>query len=190
MLNNWRENTRDAQREKKYLLGFREEIADNSRELKRIIKLNEGKNKRFSRHVRMIAQNTYPPDSAASILGEMMRNFLFMPKTDTYVSITASGNLNLISDFSLRRDLTVYYNKFKNIEIQEDVYMDYIHDYVIPFVYEHVDIGTQLLDAPETSRSRAFRNLVVGYSALLRMNLQLYQSMAELNEALQTRLDR
>lgn len=189
LLNSWREDHKDAQLEKKYLLSFRQEIEDNGKELGRVIELNSTKNERVKRYVEMITNKSVPPDSAVSMLSEMMSNYPLMPKMDTYTSITGSGNLNLISDFNLRKSLITYYHGFEHVKLQEDVYIDYIINFIFPFINNHLDLASQTLDSAETIQTLAFRNLIMGYAVLLQQNLKLYQGMAKMNNRLNSELD-
>ena len=105
----------------------------------------------------------------------------YLLRTDTYPSMTSGGNLNLISDFELMQDLITLYKTFRDSKIQDDVYWEYMNEYVIPFLYKQADRATQKLDSPKILNTLKFQNLIIGYPILLRQNLREHERLTEFN---------
>lgn len=190
MLNNWRENYKDRQLEQKYLSSFRDEIELDLKELEYILNDNQQRLRRATQLLNMIKGQKMEPDSVMVIFGDMSKLNSFTPALSTYESITSSGKLGIISNYYLKEDLVRYYRKFDEKKLIDEVYNAYVNEFVIPFVFEHVDFLSQQLVKESALRSHKFRNLAGGYYQLVAQNVDFYQGILEIGKALNSRLDK
>ena len=185
MLNNWREEHKDRQLEEKYLSSFRSDLVADSELLQTILPANKDKLIRISEFVKgVMAKDGWPVDSAVVMLGLMMSSHSFDQKRTTYESIINSGNLGILSDHDLRKDLVEYYEGFEEVRVKERIYFDWQNTYIIPFIYENMDITGQKIISKQAVKDHRFKNLVIGYFALLKQNMEVYKTVRDSNDSL------
>jgi len=189
MLENWRENRKERQLEQKYLDSFRDDLSADAGVLNAIIPANAAKLERAAKFLWVeMKNNNWPVDSAAVILANMMTVDPFQRKKSTYESVKNSGSLGVLSDYEMRAKLVLYYDSFEDVGIKEKLYFDWLNAFVFPFINNHVDIAAQKILSVQAVRGPLFKNLLVGYYALLQQNLQTYQSMNRMNAAVRAKL--
>jgi hypothetical protein len=105
-------------------------------------------------------------------------------QNSTYESIVNSGNLGLIRDFDLREELVNYYRYQSAIRDVEQVYNDYITDYVIPLFFNSVDMLTGTLAEDFRTESMEFKNITAGYYMLVLQKMDLLLEVDSVNNAL------
>lgn len=184
MLNNWRESYKNQQLEKKYLIGFHDDIVHDYTQLDTIINANERKLCRANQVIKILKNGNLQTDSAMVFIGDMVQIHLFFPKVNTYESIKNSGNLNIITDYKLKETLIKYYQSFEGKKLQEDYYKLYINEYVIPFVYENMDFLNQEIINKKSINNYEFNNLILGYYQLLVQLIDNYKNIYEMNKEL------
>ena len=123
-----------------------------------------------------------------AILVEMMAIVLFERKQSTYESLKNSGNLSVISSYDLKEHIVRYYENFKLVDRIENLYLDWLSAYAIPYVYENMDIKNQEIISPEKIKGHQFNNTVAGYYALLSQNTEVYKLIAAKNDSLLTKI--
>jgi hypothetical protein len=184
MLNNWRESYNNQQLENKYLIGFLNDISDDSAELNTTIKLNEQKLKRVNQFIGDLRKGTVQYDSALVIIGDLVQIHQFLPKLSTFETIKNSGNLSLISDYNLKESLINYYQSFEEKKLQESYYNLYINEYVIPFVYKNVNFLEREIINKNAINNYEFSNLILGYHQLLNQQIINYKDINTRNKEL------
>jgi hypothetical protein len=182
MLDSWRENYQDRQLEQKYFKSIKSDLLSDSENLKAIIPSNQRKLKQTQYF--LLSDGANEIDSVKAILGAMMAIELFDRKQSTYESIKNSGNLDVISSYDLKEDLVRYYETFKLVDRIEALYLDWLSDYAIPYVYENMDIKNQRLVSLNKLKGYQFNNTVAGYYALLNQNIEGYQLILAKNDSL------
>jgi hypothetical protein len=182
MLEGWRQGYQDRQLEQKYYQSFYSDLHSDSEVLKNIIPPNQLKLKRIQFF--LMDDGEHRSDSVKAILSDMMKIELFDRKQSTYESIKNSGNLNVISSYDLKEELIRYYESFKMVERTESLYLDWLSDYAIPFIYENMDIKNQRLIATKKLKDHHLNNTVAGYYALLNQNIETYYQILAKNDSL------
>ncbi len=189
MLNNWREDYKDDLLEKKYLQSLYNDILLEAEILEEIITANEIRlNRAENRSALIKAKTKLPVDSAMVVLNDMMHYRKFVPVKSTYTSIVSSGNLNLISDYELKRDIISYYSNCGFVTEVERIYTEYMNSYSIPFLLENYDVLMQKFYNPAVLDSIRFRNLLAGYLSARRQTVEIYRALAGFNAELTEKL--
>jgi hypothetical protein len=184
MLNNWRESYNNQQLENKYLVGFHNDISDDSAELNTTIKWNEQKLRRVNQFINDLRKGTAQIDSSLIIIGDLVQIHQFLPKLSTFETIKNSGNLNIVTDYNLKDSLIKYYQSFEAKKLQESYYNLYINEYVIPFVYKNVNFLERKIINKNAINNYEFNNLVLGYHQLLTQQIDNYKNIHKMNKEL------
>ena len=182
MLENWREHRKERQSERKYLDSFFDDLTADAEVLRAIIPSNQAKLERAARFLWVEMKTPgWPLDSAAAMLANMMTVDPFQRKKSTYESVKNSGSLGVLSDYAMRQEIVLYYDSFEEVGTKEKLYFDWLNAYVMPFINNNVDLVTQRILSEPAVRSPMFKNLLVGYYALLQQNLETYKHMNQMN---------
>jgi hypothetical protein len=131
-----------------------------------------------------MTQRELPRDSALKVLGVIATFNNLNMQNATYESIVNSGNLGLISDWVLREELINYYRYQQSIRDVEVVYNDFIHSYVMPFLFTTVDLISGELAADFRADSKEFKNLTAGYYSLSLQKMDVLLEIDSVNNAL------
>ncbi len=189
MLNNWREDFKNHQLERKYLNSFLDDLRSDASDLDTTIQFNEKKLQRLQRFLKeQIRSNRLDPDSAEQILFEMLTNYLPVFKQNTYESVKNSGNFNLISDYSLKEAIVSYYTRLKELHVLEEFFNNYLNNYVLNFAFQNADLFQRKILSPRVVKDHRFRNLVTGYFAFLKQVLDRHQEIVQYNRELQKKI--
>ncbi|KAA0226677.1 hypothetical protein KJ068_04785 [bacterium] len=188
-LNSWWENHKQVQAERMYLSDFSQDLLSDAESLHAIIPANEAKLNRVGRFLWQDLQNNqWPVDSAAAILVETLSAQTFAPKNSTYESIKNSGNLGLLSDYRLRKELIAYYEIFSEVALKERVYFEWLNAFILPFINANMDVLKREIKTEPAIRNHVFKNLIAGYYVFLQQNLDMYKTVQTMNDSLKTRL--
>jgi len=179
-LNNWRERAKTSNLEIKYLKSFQNDLKSDLHRLTEVIPANEQKLQRIKDNIfEYDVPEKWVMDSVTAVITDMLIINTFVRKKSTYESIKNSGNLNIISNYSLQTELIDYYTLFGQLAETERIYDSWLNQFIIPFVQENMDILKQKIMRPEAVLSYRFKNLVAGYYALLGQNNDIYQQVME-----------
>ena len=187
-LNNFREDYADKQQEGKYLESFLTNVKSDSAEISNHIKANQNNVDISGRTVATMQAENMTWDSALAVI-QVMASYNNLNLEDaTYKSIVNSGNLGLIRDFEIREQLVNYYSFHEDIAYVEKVYNDYITTYVVPFVFENIDMITGEMPVHFRLDSREFRNVTSGYYVIASQKMELVLELDSVNNALKNAL--
>ncbi len=188
-LTTWRDNAKDNQLAQKYIHNFSIDMQQDSTKINKEISRREIKLERVSQVLEIMTNVTLVPDSALSVIGDVMEIASITPTTITFETIKSSGNFNLISDFDLRQNIIEYYKNYEDLIYAQKVLNDYVNQYGIPFVFNNLDMLSGEFTTSKESYSRPFKNIVAGYSGLLQQILDRYKEMKTMNQELLTKLE-
>ncbi|MFZ5517264.1 MAG: DUF6090 family protein [Candidatus Zhuqueibacterota bacterium] len=177
MIDRAQENYKASQLEKNYLQSFYDDIAKDSVQLADIIAHEENTLKNITRLIALLHQTTVPSDSILVILSTMSQYYPFFQNAGTYESLKNSGDLNTLSDYSLKEKIFKYYQRNDERKMQEQNFSSFLNSYFIPFLFEHIDLESAKIVRMDIIRDYKFKNLLLGYQVLLRQNFLLHQSM-------------
>jgi hypothetical protein len=177
LLNSWYENLKDEKLETRYLSGFHQDIQTDLLALDSIIIFENQTVSQINRTIRGYRKSQLEPDSVLLVLSMISQYNPFNPVQITYESVRNTGHLSLISSLELRQSLIHYYGSLTERSLIEQVYSDYISNYVTPLVIERVDILNQEIMDKSYFSSVHFRNILQGCLQLLQQNVKFYVKM-------------
>lgn len=188
MLNNWREDQKDRARERQYLQSFYEEVESDGARLDTIILRNEEKLAIITHTIALLRAGDVEDDSLLAAVSQMVQIHLFIPKTNVYETAKFSGSFSLIENAALRTQLIGYYEKYEGKELVEEYFRMYIDQYMLPFLFDHIDMVEGTLVNKGTIHPWKVKNLIAGYHQLMTQLIDFYRELAADNEALRASL--
>ncbi len=181
---NFREEKANQKMEQKYLESFHTNLASDSIEIQSHILANQNNLDISSRAVYNMQTEGISLDSSLAVI-QVMASYNNLNLQDaTYESIVNSGNLGLIRDFDIREQIVNYYRRLDDLQYVEDVYNNYINDYVLPFIFSNMDIISGEVTEEFNPGDREFRNLTSGYYVIANQNMEMLMSLDSVNHAL------
>ena len=188
ILNNWRENYSKKLVELKYIESFREDINIDFENLENVLEKDRQKKSHLERYIASLKMNAFNIDSTVSILSDMLTNYNFNPQTSTYQAIISSAHINYVTNYELKKLIISYYKNFEELEQGETIYNMYVNNYVVPFVYDNLDLLENKIIDQSVLRQKKHRNLIVGYYALLMQKVTMYEDILSTNIVLKDKL--
>jgi len=187
-LNNYQESKKDQKQEHRYLDSFRNDLVADSLNIQEHI-LEEQNNLDISRRAVIAMRGSGLSRDSARALMQVMATFNnFNMEDATYESIVNSGSLGLIRNYDLREELVTYYRFRASIDDVEEVFNNYINDYVIPHLFDKIDLISGDMAEDFNPRGREFKNIAGGYYVLMDQKLELILSLDSLNQTLLSNL--
>ncbi len=179
-MNNWRDQNRDIEQERRYIAGFKDDVEANLTELERFNETDSLWILHNSKHFKEMRDLTFSNDSSEALLKRIINFSRMEPNEGTYIDITNSGNLNLIRDPQLKSAIVNYHLKVKAASFVDDYFYNYFNTYVTPFVFDNYDILNEQIKDESIYRTLKFRNVLAGYfSALIQRNNAYKDLIAE-----------
>ncbi len=188
LLNNWREDYKSNELKSKYLNSIRNDVIQDSISINEIQKFNEEKEIKFKKYIANTIKGVTSIDSAVILFKDILTIPKFYPQSNTYESIKYSGNLNLISDYHLREEITNYYESFTTILSQQEMTVEFINDYATKFVFKNINILNWQIINKKNVDFNEVNNIIVGYYALLEQNIKLEKDIVIRNKKLLKKL--
>ncbi|MCH9008451.1 hypothetical protein IIA29_10690 [candidate division KSB1 bacterium] len=187
-LNNWQENRKNSQKEALYIQSLIKDIESDIKTLEVSAKLVSDNLRAVKRLDYLIRHKRLTHDSTGHYAQVMFTMAKFTPQNTTYESLKSTGGFELITPFSLKKQISDLYISYHNITDVEKVFTDFLNQYIIPFFYEHVDFRTLGAMDPRLLRMTKFSNIVVGYLAVADQEKRAYEQSAEKCKTLLTNL--
>ena len=187
-LNNWRDQIRDIELERRYIAGFSNDVEANLTELERFNELDSIWIHDNSKRFKEMRGQTLSKDSSEALFKKVINFSRMEPNEGTYMDITNSGNLNLIRDPQLKSAIVNYHLKVKAASFIDDYFYNYFNTYVTPFVMDNFDMLNEQIKNENIYQSLEFRNIVVGYFAALVQRNNAYKDLIAESEALKLSL--
>lgn len=186
LLNTWREKSSESELQEKYLKSFYDDIKVDKQNLDSLIVHNQKKSTNLLQILNetSMSQTSVSEKQAQQILKEILRIEWFSPSDDTYSDIKNSGNLNLISDYKLRRAVTSYYKLQVEVEKGEQYYLDHMNNYVFPFLYNNYIMHKRKFISKTSYQSLKFSNTYIALMAFINQNVRSYITLKEKNAEL------
>lgn len=127
-------------------------------------------------------------DSAIALMGLLGSYNDLLLEDATYESIINSGKLDLIKEYSIREDILKYYQSLKSIKYVDEVYNNYLDNFVFPYIFKNMDFLTGEASEEFDPDSREFRNISVAYYVMVDAKVDLAETMDSLNLVLKNSL--
>ncbi len=174
MLNRSYESHKANKLEQQYLSSFLRDIAADEAALDTLIQFNDEKISKMNHLLDLIGQTPVNQDSAVSLFALSLNYLPFDANIVTYESLTASGNIGLISDYTLKYEIIKYYHHLSTNKYINQLNNSYLNNYIIPFALSNLDFQRARFLNYKTVKSKEFYNLVRGYIGLLQQNKSFY----------------
>jgi len=188
LFDNFREERSNSKLEDKYLESFYNNVVADSVEIQSMI-LNSQNNVDISgRSVASMQAGTITNDSALVVLSVMVTYNSLNLENATYESVVNSGNLGLIRDFEISEQIVYYYRSHEDMRYVEQVYNDYISNYILPYVSKKLDFISGQFVEDFTVNDIEFRNITSGYYIISRQKMELVHTLDSLNSDLKNSL--
>ena len=179
LLNNWQLQREDYQLEQKYLVDFNHDIDENILQLKDAITSDSTWLERVKPELLNISKGTILLDSANSIVKQVVQISKITFQTSTYENITNSGNLNLIQDYSLKKEIVDYHLAISGVGFVDNYVSIFFNDFVMPFVVSKFSVLKGGLDNPKTVKTLEFQNIITSYFSLMQQRKAVYEGLLE-----------
>lgn len=137
-----------------------------------------------------------PYDSMNEMINSLYFIVPFVPKDNSYQSLLASGNLDLIDNFELRKKITeLYHQHYKAIRIMDEINNQQRTVITTPYLMRNLRFRkTGLINAAELWQDNMFGNIAISmqYSTALKhqFNAKALEEARKLREMILTELEK
>jgi hypothetical protein len=187
-LNSWWERRRHRQLEQKYYRNFEKDIDSDLEQLAGVIELNRAKRDKAARFVESLRSGSHTLDSSMEIIRDILTMLSFKPVRTTYSSLVNSGDFNSIGRFEFKADLVKLYDAYDEAAAKEGWLEDFVSRFAMPFIYGNLDLAANSIPDPELIHRAEFKNLVLGYYALLIQSVSGYEAVQTTGTGFMSRL--
>jgi len=188
LFDNFREERSNSKLEDKYLESFYNNVVADSVEIQSMILSSQNNIDISERSVASMQAGTITNDSALVVLSVMASYNSLNLENATYESVVNSGNLGLISDFEISEQIVYYYRSHEDMRYVEQVYNDYISNYILPYLSKKLDFISGQFVEDFTVNDIEFRNITSGYYIISRQKMELVHTLDSLNSDLKNSL--
>ena len=188
LFDNFREERSNSKLEDKYLESFYNNVVADSVEIQSMILSSQNNIDISGRSVASMQAGTITNDSALVVLSVMGTYNSLNLENATYESVVNSGNLGLIRDFKITEQIVYYYRSHEDMRYVEQVYNDYISNYILPYVSKKLDFISGQFVEDFTVNDIEFRNITSGYYIISRQKMELVHTLDSLNSDLKNSL--
>jgi len=136
----------------------------------------------------LIENGEISTDSAEVILGLIAQISDLNTNKGTYEDITNSGNLNIISDFELKKSLVDYYITVDGVDFIDKFSYNYFNDFVMPFIFTEINVLKGRFVNPDVINTVQFSNVFAGYISTRQQKNTAYKDLLEKSYSLKDEL--
>lgn len=192
LLNNWREEKSNSKLEQKYLNGFYADLLSDKDDLDSLIFRTKAKTDKLMEVLKesKYDNNTLTREMANKIIEQILYLEWFSPADDTYDDIINSGNLNIISDYLVKENISSYYSLMNEVKNVEQFYLNHMNDYGFPIIYKNYHILKREFINDKCYKSLEFTNMYLGTISFYQQNTKIYEQALENNLELTDELKR
>lgn len=192
LLNNWREEKSNSKLEQKYLNGFYADLLSDKDDLDSLIFRTKAKTDKLMEVLKESEydNNTLTREMANKIIEQILYLEWFSPADDTYDDIINSGNLNIISDYRVKENISSYYSLMNEVKNVEQFYLNHMNDYGFPIIYKNYHILKREFINDKCYKSLEFTNMYLGTISFYQQNTKIYEQALENNLELTDELKR
>lgn len=188
LLNSWQLEKKDEILAKKYMQGFMQDVSKNISELKSTVKDDSVWLERIIPKLESIREKTITIDSANAIVGLIASISKAGTQTGTYEDITNSGNLNIISDYAIKKQIVEYHVSMSGVEFVDNYFYEYFGDFVMPFIFKNFSVLAGKFVNPQVIKTNQFANVIAGYVSMVQQRKAAYDDLLEKSYALKADL--
>ena len=191
LLNNWRLDNAELKLEQKYLNSFYMDVLLDESSLDSLIIREQAKQDTLLAVLKqsVIIDKPLTEELAQKVVKNMLYLEWFSPSDDTYEDMINSGNLNIISDYRLKEQISSYYNFTSEIKNVEQYFLDHMDNYGLPILYKNYHLYKLEFVNGTSYQSLEFTNMFLGVYALLQQNIKTYKRALAKNRELKKDLE-
>ena len=179
LLNNWQNQKQTSSLEKKYLNGFLQDANANISELNNAVKADSLWLHNVKPKLLDLRNGKLKPDSANGLFKMIVNISKADIKTGTYDAIVNSGNMNIISNYVIKKQIVDYSSSISGTRYIEDYFYQYFNEFVMPFVFSNYNILKGAFDNPGIIKTTKFSNVVTGYYSMVQQRLASYKKLLD-----------
>ena len=186
ILNNWRIERDEWKLEQKYLNSLYSDVLVDESTLDSLIIREQAKLDTLMTVLKhsIVVDKPLTEEQAQTIVKNMLHLEWFSPSDDTYEDMINSGNLNIISDYRLKENISAYYNFTKEVKKVEQYFLTHMDNYGFPILYKTYHLYKQEFINDDSYHSLEFTNMFLGLYALLGQNIDIYRRALARNREL------
>lgn len=190
LLNTWRQEQAELELEQKYLTSFYNDIISDEGSLDSLIIRSQIRTDTLMNILQESGIKNLPlsEEHAQKIVREILHIEWFAASNDTYEDIKNSGNLNLISDYSLKEKISSYYKFVIEVKNVEQFYKDHMNNYAFPILYKNYHLFKGEFINRKSYQSLEFNNMYLATLALIQQNNKIYKRALAKNQELKDEL--
>ena len=177
LLNNWQAERKEDELEQKYLEDFIQDLDYNITALKKSIEADSASIARMKSALVSIRERKISVDSANALIKKIVLFYRTDFKTSAYENITNSGKLNIIKDFTLRKQIVDYHISISEAKFIDNYFYQYFNDFVMPFIFSNFSILKGKMNNPEVRKTDYFANIVAGYFSMIKQRKVAYEDL-------------
>ena len=179
LLNNWQNKKQTSSLENKYLNGFLQDANANISELNNAVKADSLWLHNVKPKLLDLRNGKLKPDSANGLFKMIVNISKADIKTGTYDAIVNSGNMNIISNYVIKKQIVDYSSSISGTRYIEDYFYQYFNEFVMPFVFSNYNILKGAFDNPGIIKTTKFSNVVTGYYSMVQQRLASYKKLLD-----------
>ncbi len=188
LLNNWQLQRQGSSLEKKYLGGFLQDAVQNIAELRTAVKSDSIWLSATKPKLIAIQKGRITLDSADNLVKQIVKISKADIQNGTYEDIINSGNLHIISNYDLKKEIVNYHVTISGVEFIDNYFYKYFNEFVMPFVFSNYNILAGKLEDPKIIRKSQFGNIVTGYFSMIQQRKASYEGLLNKSIALKDKL--
>lgn len=190
LLNNWQSERAAEDLKQKYIIDFTNDTEANIEQLSESLQEDSLWMNRARPLIIMIGKKQLPADSANAAVRLITQLDNSSYQTSAYENITNSGNLNLIEDYALRKQIVDYYLAIEGMTFIQEYFKDYFNEFVLPFIFAHYQTFSAKLSDPAVRNTTQFQNVHLGYFSMVQQSMAARQELLAKSMALKEALER
>jgi len=179
-VNSWGEERKERALETEFLKTLRSELATDSLAFAGQIESNAVVMDRLERFVEICRTEDYDNDSIPWFVGNFLNRYNWILNTNTYDMLKSGGNLDIISDFELRNEISSFYQVrgFQTSKILE-VLQGFADNQMNPYLTKKTDYFISYNPKRDFIRDTEFQNLLALWTDFTGSKLGIYEATLE-----------
>ncbi len=177
-LNNWQENRKSARLEQKYISSVTVDIESDIEQFKNLIAYYDSTLNTVKR-LDVLLRGKSTKDSINLYCQSLFVVTEFVPQSNTYESLKTSGQMEIISDFALKKQIHEVYLNYQLVKQVDGIYKDFSNQYILPFFIKNMNFRDFDIIGSGISNQFHFANIVNGYIVSVSQKVAAYRDALE-----------
>lgn len=189
-LNNWGEERKERTLETEFLKTLRSDLASDSAAFVYQVGQNQRNVKHLNAFVNILRKKDYANDSISWYTGVFLNRNNWIINDNTYEILKSGGKLDIISDFQLRSDISIFY-RIRTFQTERilDVIQTFTDNQLHKYLTQKTDYFIRNNPDKAFVRDTEFQNLLALWMEFSEQKLGLYEEISEDITQLISKLD-